>query len=324
MLAKDSNQCSKPDYEKCFPDTTEVLYHLARIKKNGENFLLAAAISPAGTYIAYSDVNHLRLFSVTLNRTSSSSKTSLQHGLSVSTIAKPCYFNKLHPASQLVFSPDSSKLISISICGLISIVETFSGKTIWKSDYTTLNSQNKNKKLCDQLASVSSLDVSYDGQWFAFCDFHALYLFNMKTYQCYKQLAKIPLTTIAFSPFGAKLAVINAVNHLVLFNSISLRAEKETFGIKDIYETFVNLFLGIVGIFFISSSLTEKLIIYSRNTFYCIDLTENIAEAKIFLTSKKISAISLRDNICLFAGFLLESVITIEIAGDALNCPELP
>eukprot|EP00746_Dinoflagellata_sp_MGD_P159841 gnl/MRDRNA2_/MRDRNA2_86772_c0_seq3.p1 gnl/MRDRNA2_/MRDRNA2_86772_c0~~gnl/MRDRNA2_/MRDRNA2_86772_c0_seq3.p1 ORF type:complete len:595 (+),score=-0.69 gnl/MRDRNA2_/MRDRNA2_86772_c0_seq3:57-1841(+) len=173
-----------------FTDLTNLFQSYARIRKSGEDFLLTAALSASRSYIAYSDINHLRLFSITFNQSTTSAETmpGYQHDLPMPTIRDLSLLRKTQPANRLIFTPDSCKLISISISGSIFVIESSSALVLWHSNFYSVKSSEYMNKVSDKSSDVISLDVSYDSQWCAFSHHHGLYIFNLQTYQCYKQI----------------------------------------------------------------------------------------------------------------------------------------
>ncbi|GAB4822285.1 hypothetical protein N2152v2_009331 [Parachlorella kessleri] len=104
--------------------------HLARFQTRGGSFLTAAALSPAGDSVAFSDAHRVRAFQLAERplpaagadepTAGAAGSTAGVAGLDVAPLALPA---NLPPASHLAFVPGSDRLVACALDGTIRIVD---------------------------------------------------------------------------------------------------------------------------------------------------------------------------------------------------------
>lgn len=97
-----------------------MLAHLARISNKSGSHILAAAVSPDGTRVAFSDANQLRVLDVTTQEAAVDSGSGSGR-LQISVVRRPLPDGTL-PAHQLQFAPDG-RLLASAADGTVSVLD---------------------------------------------------------------------------------------------------------------------------------------------------------------------------------------------------------
>ncbi|XP_078365837.1 U3 small nucleolar RNA-associated protein 4 homolog isoform X1 [Oculina patagonica] len=180
---------------------------LLEIKKKGDHHILSSAISVCAGWAAFSDVFHVSLFKLNLNKEGKSQV------MVTRVLPLPVH---LLPARRLVFSADSSKLISATSQGSIQILELSDVPHL----SNTLHIPQPNKGL----SAIHLLAVSSDFHWLACVDNNnTLNIFSLKKMKLKSTLPQLEsrLTAIAFQPKTNSLAVTCCNNQVYLFRPSS-------------------------------------------------------------------------------------------------------
>jgi hypothetical protein len=97
------------------------LLHLARIRNKSSAHILAAAVSPDGTRVAYSDAQHLRVFDVTCQQPAAPGDGIAEGRQQVKVRRRPLP-DGTKPAHQLHFAPDG-RLLASAADGRLSVLD---------------------------------------------------------------------------------------------------------------------------------------------------------------------------------------------------------
>lgn len=178
---------------------------LVQIKKKGDHHIVCSAISTCGRWAAFSDVCHVSLFKLNLATTGRSQV------IKISPLPA-----ELLPASQLVFTSDSSKLICSTRQGSIQILDL--SDLVLLSN--TLNIQPQSLDSC----AIRLVAVSDDLHWLACSDStQTVHIFSLKKMKLKTTLPRLEsqLSAMAFQPESNHLAVVCCNKQISIFKPTS-------------------------------------------------------------------------------------------------------
>ncbi|XP_078062973.1 U3 small nucleolar RNA-associated protein 4 homolog [Mustelus asterias] len=180
---------------------------LLQLKNKGCDHIRCCALSPCGTWIAFSTIHRVRLYRLQYENDS------------VVVNAASRFVKTLQPAHQLLFSADSTKLFVASDLNRIQVV-----------DLVTLSSKHTHvlAPKSDSLEAVRLLAASADGNWLAAANYDCeISIYNLRqlkhhcTVPVYNQLP----TAIAINPQTNNLITVHADQQIFEF---SIREKKYT------------------------------------------------------------------------------------------------
>jgi hypothetical protein len=288
-----SNDCFKL-YE-CFKLAVKII-------KNGEHFFLTASLSPSGSYLVYSDTHRLRLLHLILDRSVLPYKSSFDSKIiRIKKETLPC---SLKASCQLMFTPDSRKIIAVTPIGLINVLEVTHKNILWQS-----NIMARKFKSCIQ-SGVSSLGVSHNGDWFAVSCYLGVYLFSLEKPQVFFSFrAQIPIIIVAFCPCNTKIALVSAMNRFILFEIPLTEVLKQSFVAKS-RQRVVNLAGAAIGVIFEPSPTMNSFLAYSHDTMCRLsyDPDDFCSKSSILTTHNY----SVSENTCLRFGLCFDHILMFE------------
>ena len=185
--------------------------HLARISNKSGRHILAAALSPDGRMLAFSDVYHLKTFDIAPQMAAASPAS--QPGISVGRRQLP---DASLPAHHLVFAA-GDRLLAVNAGGHISVVDTAGRKVLRSFSEAAPSDQYGDavpgRTACEQQQQhVAALAVSGDGRWAAAGGRGAVQLFSLVDLQHRGRLL-LPDEVPAHQIWPAWLAVRTADLH---------------------------------------------------------------------------------------------------------------
>ncbi|KAM3609691.1 uncharacterized protein V6R79_018644 [Siganus canaliculatus] len=163
---------------------------LIQLKRKGDEHICSSAMSPCGTWLAYSTVSSVRLYRLQYNNVSITRVSKLPKGL--------------RSAHQLCFSSDSTKLFASSGHSSVTVVSL---------DQLECKYLNTLKPKSGSRQPVHLLCASEDGKWLATantdCEVHVYNLHKMKLHCSVPVYSSCP-TAIAINPATSNLVVAHA------------------------------------------------------------------------------------------------------------------
>uniref|UniRef100_A0A3B4BIV5 Uncharacterized protein n=1 Tax=Periophthalmus magnuspinnatus TaxID=409849 RepID=A0A3B4BIV5_9GOBI len=181
-----------------FPDHLEV-WRLGESEGYGEDHICSSALSPCGSWLAYSTTSSVRLYR-------------LQHSgnnISISKVSKLPKF--LCSAHQLCFSPDSTKLFASSTQSSVIVISL--GQSECKYVHTLATKSSRQP--------VHLLAPSEDGKWLATantdCEVHVYNLNKLKLHCTVPVYGSCP-TAIAIHPMTSNLVIVHADKQVFEFS----------------------------------------------------------------------------------------------------------
>ncbi|CAL5222772.1 g5185 [Coccomyxa viridis] len=206
-------------------DVVQEPLHLAHIRAKGPGHLSAAAISPNGQLIAFSDAaaGSLRLYRL--------SRAEEAKAASMARLELP---GELAGVAALAFVPDSSRLLVATNDARVLVIDPETSQVVSsmsskaRAASVALYGQVDTRTASEQLSLlVSSLVASADGAWAALALHQRVELFSLKSSKHHGSLPVFEdgstVTAVAFTPDGASVAVANAANEVVLFEVATLQ-----------------------------------------------------------------------------------------------------
>ena len=185
--------------------------HLARISNKSGRHILAAALSPDGRALAFSDVYHLKTFDIA-QQTAAASPVG-QPGISIGRRQLP---DASPPAHHLMFA-EGGRLLAVNVDGRISVVD-MAGRKVLRSFSEAAPSDRYGDAVPGRTAReqqqqhVAALAVSGDGRWLAAGGREAVQLFSLADLQ-HRGRVLLPDEVPAHQTWPAWLAVRTANLH---------------------------------------------------------------------------------------------------------------
>ncbi|XP_067905048.1 U3 small nucleolar RNA-associated protein 4 homolog [Heterodontus francisci] len=175
---------------------------LLQLRNKGCDHIRCSALSPCGTWIAFSNIYRVRLYRIQYENDS------------VTVNAASRFVKTLQPAHRLLFSADSSKLFVASDHSRVQVV-----------DLKTLSSKRAHilTPKSDSLEPVCLLAASADGNWLAAVNYGCeISIYNLKQlkYHCTVPVYNHLPTAIAINPQTNNLITVHA-DHQIFEFSIS-------------------------------------------------------------------------------------------------------
>ena len=207
---------------------------IIELKPKFESYLTAASMSPDATLLAISDAKAIKMF-----------KLDICHETSTYSVSRLPFFNTGHnvsPASSLLFTPDSKRLIIAGQDSKIQVVELdipngsydivhtftqhsgfFNGMTDDSDDEImsiATDDESDEPILAGPVRrTVSFMSVSADGMYLASSDSKDVHVFNLDTLQHQDTLPSFSLhTCIRFNPTRPELVVTCATNEFFIYD----------------------------------------------------------------------------------------------------------
>ncbi|XP_012707774.2 U3 small nucleolar RNA-associated protein 4 homolog [Fundulus heteroclitus] len=173
---------------------------LIQLKRKGEDHICCSALSPCGSWLAYSTVSSVRLYRLTL----SSNSVSIQK---VSKLPK-----ELRSVHQLCFSLDSSRLFASSSLSSVVVVAL---------DQTECRYLHTLKHKSGSKQPIHILCPSEDGRWLAAantdCEIHVFDLHKKKLHCSVPAYSSCP-TAVSIHPASCSLVSVHADQQIFEFS----------------------------------------------------------------------------------------------------------
>lgn len=255
------------------------------IRKKGDHHIVCSAVSACACWAAFSDVYHISLFKLNLNKEGKS------HVTVTKVLPLPIH---LLPARGLVFSPDSSKLISATSQGSVQILDLSEEPSL---SYTLKVAQ------CDKgLAAVNLVAVSSDLHWLACADYNnTLTVFSLTKMKvkCTLPHLESRVTSLAFQPKTNYLSVVCCNNQVYLFKPSSGKLTKWSrraleHGLPKQWTTRRSQVISIQ----FNPSCHEVMLLQDHNMFTLLDLKEPLPDTEICLYDTKLVQQKRKQSTC--------------------------
>ncbi|KAL1924575.1 uncharacterized protein VTP21DRAFT_4229 [Calcarisporiella thermophila] len=197
---------------------------LAELSLKNDCNLIASALSENGRWIAAATVEEVKLFHLQYNE---HNQVSVQKVRSLPNLSGPDA--ETMGAHQLLFTPDSTKLIVASLDSTVAILDL----SQWPGEIKVLRRFGQHQGTGDggeseqgKPSSVISLAVSADGQWMATGDLlNRVHVFNLDTLQHHLTLPRYGSThtALSFHPYKPNTLVVALANNELYLHDLETR-----------------------------------------------------------------------------------------------------
>ncbi|XP_058956730.2 U3 small nucleolar RNA-associated protein 4 homolog [Pocillopora verrucosa] len=248
---------------------------LLEIRKKGDHHIVCSAVSTCASWAAFSDVYHISLFKLNLSKEGKSQVTVTK------VLPLPVH---LLPARGLVFSPESSKLISATSQGSVQILDL--------SEEPCLSNTLSIAQHGRGLAAVNLVAVSNDLLWLACADYNnTLTVFNLTKMKlkCTLPHLESRVTSLAFQPQTNYLSVVCCNNQVYIFKPSSGKLTKWSRQALEhgLPRQWTSRRSQVINIQF-NPSCHEVVLLQDHNMFTLLDLREPLPDTGVCLYETKL------------------------------------
>lgn len=198
------------------PALPEPAIHVATIEiADNDDHLVSSAISPDGGHVAVSTISEVRLYKLVVAVPRSGGGAGKEPIVAVTRDTRwgP---EALPPASRIVFTPDSQRLVLASLLDQVVVVVALESRSVLRSLEVSRGAGAE-----DLRQPIVTLSVSPDGQWLFTGDLgNNMDVYNLDSLHFHATLPRSPSqhTAVAFHPSGSMLVVGCADNRFIIYD----------------------------------------------------------------------------------------------------------